>query len=307
MIKIPPYLKAGDTIGITCPAGFMPLENINNCVETLHSWGYKTLVGKTVGVESGNYFSATDNERLLELQEMLDNKNINAILFGRGGYGMGRIIDEIDFSNFKANPKWLAGYSDITILHCHLNSNLKVASLHAPMAAAFAEAGGKLYIRILKNVLEGSESIFECPHHSFNNLGEASGRLIGGNLALLSHVIGTPSEYSTKNKLLFIEDVGEYIYNIDRMLYQLKRSRKFKNIAGLIVGSFSNIKDTDRPFGKTIEEVIYSFTKNMDCPVCYNFPVGHTPKNVALKVGGKYKLVVNKDKTNLIDLSPGLV
>ncbi|MEO5967977.1 MAG: LD-carboxypeptidase [Ferruginibacter sp.] len=306
MIKIPPYLKPGDTVGITCPAGFMPLENVTHCVETLHSWGYKTIVGKTVGVDSGNYFSAPDKERLEELQMMLDDENINAILFGRGGYGMGRIIDDINFDKFKANPKWLIGYSDITILHCHLHANLKIASLHAPMASAFSESEGRTYIRNIKNVLEGARVEYHSDPHIYNVKGEVTGRLIGGNLALLAHVIGTPSDYSTKDKILFIEDVGEYIYSIDRLLFQLKRSGKLNNIAGLIIGSFTDTKDTDRPFGLTVPEVINQFSKEIGCPVCFNFPVGHTYKNAALKIGGRYKLTVENDGSKLLNVGPVL-
>lgn len=306
MTRIPPYLRPGDTVGITCPAGYMPLKSVEHCVETLHSWGYKTITGKTVGVDSGNYFSAPDKVRLEELQLMLDNENINAILFGRGGYGMGRIIDEINFEKFIQNPKWLIGYSDITILHCHLNSKYKIASLHAPMASAFSEPEGRGYIRNLKNVLEGIRVEYQSEPHIFNVEGEVSGRLIGGNLALLAHVIGTPSEYSTKDKILFIEDVGEYIYSIDRMLYQLERSGKLKDIAGLIVGSFTDIKDTDRPFGLSVQEVINQFSKKLGCPVCFNFPVGHTYKNVALKIGGRYKLTVDHMGGKLINLRPAL-
>ncbi len=304
MIKIPPYLKPGETIGITCPAGYMPLKNVIHCIETLHSWGYKTITGKTVGVDSGNYFSAPDKERLEELQMMLDDENINAILFGRGGYGMGRIIEEINFSKFKLHPKWLIGYSDITILHCHLNANIKIASLHAPMATAFNEPEGRSYIRNIKNVLEGALVEYESEPHEYNVEGEVTGRLIGGNLALLAHVIGTSSEYSTKDRILFIEDVGEYIYSIDRMLYQLKRSGKLKDIAGLVIGSFTDIKDTDRPFGLTVPEVIHQFSKDLGCPVCFNFPVGHTYKNVALKVGARYKLTVGKNGSKLLNLEP---
>lgn len=305
-MKIPPFLCQGNTIGITCPAGYMPLKDIENCVETLHSWGYKTIIGKTIGSNSGNYFSAPDNDRLEELQTMLDNENINAILFGRGGYGMGRIIDEINFDKFIQHPKWLIGYSDITILHCHLNSKIKVASLHAPMASAFKDPEGRTYIRNLKNVLEGSGVEYQSEPNIYNVFGETSGRLIGGNLALLAHVIGTPSEFNTKDKILFIEDIGEYIYSIDRMLYQLERSGKFKDIAGLVIGSFTDIKDTERPFGMQVPEVINQISKKLNCPVCYDFPVGHTYKNVALKIGEKYKLTVDEMGGKLSNILPAI-
>ncbi len=292
MIKIPPYLKKGDTIGITCPAGFMAAAKAQTCIDTLQRWGYQVMVGKTLGSNSTNYFSSTDEERRDELQAMLDDKSIHAILCGRGGYGAGRIIDQLDFTKFKKNPKWIIGFSDITVLHSHIYSNLKIATLHAAMAAAFNE-GENEFIQSLQKALTGKKVKYKCAVHPFNKPGTASGDLVGGNLSLLAHLTGTVSDINTKNKILFIEDVGEYIYNVDRMMYQLKRSGKLKIIAGLIVGKFSEMKDTERPFGQTAEEVIRDAVKEYDYPVCFNFPVSHEKENYALKIGVKYKLTVD--------------
>lgn len=298
MILIPPYLKKGDTVAITCPAGYMAAEKAATCIITLQSWGYEVMVGKTLGSNSNNYFSGTDDERADELQAMLDDSSINAIVFGRGGYGMGRTIDRLDFKKFRKNPKWLIGFSDITVLHMHVFNKYKIASLHAPMAGAFNE-GENEFIKSLHNALTGKKANYKAEPHLFNKKGEATGILIGGNLALLANVIGTASDFDTKNKILFIEDIGEYIYNLDRMLYQLKRSGKFNKLAGLIFGGFTDMKDTERPFGKTVDEVLKEIIAEYDFPVCFGFPVSHGKENVALKVGGTYHLKVSGKITTL--------
>ncbi|MFZ1370178.1 MAG: LD-carboxypeptidase [Ferruginibacter sp.] len=300
MIKIPPYLKKGDTIGITCPAGYMAAAKAQTCIETLQSWGFEVMVGKTLGSRSKNYFSANDETRSNEMQAMLDDENIHAILCGRGGYGVTRIIDGLDFTRFKKNPKWIIGFSDITVLHAHLYSRMKVASMHAPMAAAFNEGENK-YILALQKALTGKKAKYDCAAHPFNKAGIAKAELVGGNLSLLVHLIGTPSDIKTKDKLLFIEDIGEHIYNIDRMLYQLKRSGKLDNLAGLVVGGFTDMHDTERPFGKKVYKLIKEITNEYDYPVCFNFPVSHNKENYALKIGVRYTLTISKNKTRLTE------
>ncbi len=300
MIKIPPYLKKGDCIGITCPAGYMAADKAQTCIHTLQGWGFQVMVGKTLGSRSKNYFSATDEDRRDELQAMLDDENIKAILFGRGGYGMGRIIDQLDFTGFKKNPKWVIGFSDITVLHCHLFTKIKTASLHAPMAAAFNE-GENEFIKSLHNAIIGKKAKYTCAAHAFNKTGAATAELIGGNLSLLAHLTGTASAINTKNKILFIEDIGEYFYNIDRMMYQLKRSGQLDGLAGLIVGGFTDMKDTERPFGKTAYEVIIEITAGYHYPICFGFPVSHGKENYALKIGVSYTLKVSKGKSTLTE------
>lgn len=278
----------------------MPAEKATICIETLQEWGYNVIVGKTLGGSSNNYFSADDETRATELQSMLDTKSIKAILFGRGGYGMSRIIDRLDFNKFKKNPKWLIGFSDITVMHTHLFSNYNIASLHAPMAAAFNDGEHiNEYITSLKDALAGTMAKYKVQPHTLNKNGKAKGILVGGNLALLAHVIGTDSDFATKNKILFLEDIGEYIYNIDRLLQQLKRSGKFKKLAGLILGGFTDINDTERPFGKSIDQVLQEISEELECPVCFNFPVSHAKENYALKVGIEYKLTVTNKETVL--------
>ena len=298
MIKIPPYLKKGDTIGITCPAGYMAEAKAQACIDTLQSWGFDVMVGKTIGGKSKNYFSGTDEVRQNELQAMLDDDKIHAILCGRGGYGVTRIIDGLDFTKFKKKPKWIIGFSDITVLHAHLYTKIKVASLHAPMASAFTEGENK-FIKSLHKAIIGKKATYTCAAHPFNKPGTVTAELVGGNLSLLVHLIGTPSAINTKNKILFIEDIGEHIYNIDRMLYQLKRSGKLENLAGLIVGGFTNMLDTERPFGKKVNKLIKEITAAYDYPICFGFPVSHVKENYALKIGVTYNLTINKNKTVL--------
>lgn len=300
-IILPPYLKEGDIIGITCPAGFMQAEKAAACIKTLQQWGFHVLAGKTLGSNSENFFSGTDEERLEELQSMLDDKSIKAILFGRGGYGMTRIIDNISFKKFRKNPKWLIGFSDITILHCHVLSNFKIASIHGPMAAAF-NAGENDFIHTLHESIIGDKTYYTCEAHAYNKTGSATGKLVGGNLALLAHIIGTPSDFETKDSILFIEDIGEYLYNADRMLHQLKRSGKFDKLAGMIVGGFTDMKDTERLFGKTIHDILREIFAGFDFPVCFNFPVSHGIENVALKIGAEYNLLITNSRTELKEL-----
>jgi len=300
---LPPYLKPGDCIGLTCPAGFLDPAKSRACIETLQSWGYEVMVGKTMHSNSENYFSGTDEERLNELQAMLDDPSINAIIFGRGGYGTSRIIDQLSFKKFLKHPKWLAGFSDITVIHNHLLSNYNIASIHSSMAAEFAkDAANNPNIISLKNSLEGRPAKYKIENHPLNIQGEGAGILVGGNLALLSNIIGTNSDFETKNCILFIEDIGEYLYSIDRMLNHLQRAGKLKRLAGLIFGGFTDMKDTSRPFGKTIEEILASYTKELHCPVCFDFPVSHGEKNLALKPGVKYHLRITKKQTILEEI-----
>jgi muramoyltetrapeptide carboxypeptidase len=302
MAIIPPYLKKGDTIGIVCPAGFMPFEKAEACIDVLKLWGYEVKIGKTLG-NHFHYFSATDEERLEDLQQMLDDENVHAILCGRGGYGTGRIIDKLNFKKFKRNPKWVIGFSDITVLHSHIYRRYNIASLHAPMAAAFNDGKHENeYVQSLRHALQGKKAKYVCDSHEYNNIGTATGRLVGGNLALLAHLIGTPSDVKTKGSILFLEDVGEYVYNVDRMLYQLKRSGKMDNLAGLIVGGFSDMKDTTVPFGQGVYEVIREILQGYEYPVCFNFPVSHEKENYALKVGMEYRLRVKDDLVVLKEL-----
>ncbi len=301
MIKIPPYLRKGDTIGIVCPSGYMPADKAQTCIKVLQEWGYQVKIGKTLGHQF-HYFSGTDEERLEDLQQMLDDTQVKAILCGRGGYGMSRIIDLLDFKTFKKNPKWIIGYSDITLLQAHLYAQLKTASLHSPMAAAFNDGEFENeYIQSLKKILKGSSYKYRSIAHPLNQFGTASGELVGGNLSLLAHMIGSRSAFHFNKKILFIEDIGEYIYNIDRMMIQLERSGALQNLAGLVIGGFTDMKDTVIPFGATITEVIHDRVKKYQYPICFDFPVSHSRENYPLKVGVKHELKVGKGGAILVD------
>ncbi|MBS1604046.1 MAG: LD-carboxypeptidase [Bacteroidetes bacterium] len=295
-MRIPPYLQPGDLIAVVCPSGYMPRERAMTCIETLQAWGYRVRIGNTLGGLSDNYFSGTDDERLAELQQMLDDPEVRAILCGRGGYGLTRIIDRIDFSRFVKAPKWIAGFSDITILHTHIWSSYKIVTLHSPMAGAFNDGGADdIYVQSLREALAGKEVCYACPPHPFNRPGRAAGRLVGGNLSLIAHLIGTASDIKTKGKILFLEDVGEYRYNIDRMLHQLKRSGRLERLAGLVIGGFTESKDTVRPFGASVEEIIRDIVSEYDYPVCFGFPVSHERENYALKIGVQHTLEISPE------------
>jgi muramoyltetrapeptide carboxypeptidase len=301
-MKQPPFLSKGATIGITCPAGYMDAAKVETCIATLQSWGYEVMLGKTVGSLSTTYFSGTDEERRDEIQAMLDDSSIDAILCGRGGYGMVRIIDQLDFKRFKKNPKWVIGFSDITVLHNRLHA-LKVASLHAPMAGAFNNGGADgPFVASLHAALKGKKAAYHSVSAPEQRNGEAAGLLVGGNLTMLANSIGTPTDIKTKGKILFIEDIGEQLYAVDRLMHQLDRAGKLADLAGLIVGGFTDLKDTDRPFGKSIETIICDIVKPYAYPVAFHFPVSHASENVAMKIGALHRLTVKKSGVRLKEL-----
>jgi muramoyltetrapeptide carboxypeptidase len=303
MLIVPPYLKPGSTIGIVCPAGYMPVERAQVCIDTLQSWGFQVKVGKTLGGSSTNYFSGTDEERLQDFQQTLDDDSVNAVLCARGGYGVGRIIDRIDFRKFKKNPKWIIGYSDVTILLAHIYSKYKIAGLHSPMAGAFNDGADNEFILSLKHLLTGGIANYAYAPHPYNHQGKAEGVLVGGNLSLLVNISGTASDIKTKGKILFLEDVGEYLYNVDRMFRHLKRTGKLDKLAGLIIGGFTDMKDTERPYGKPVYDIIHEVTSEYDYPVCFGFPVSHEKENFALKTGVTHRLIIGNDKVRLKEIT----
>lgn len=299
MAIIPPYLRKGDTIGVVCPAGYMPFEKAAACLEVLQQWGYKTMVGKTLGGRF-HYFSGTDDQRLHDLQTMLDDDHVKAILCARGGYGLSRIVDRLDLKKFKKNPKWIIGFSDVTILHAHIFAKTNVATLHAPMAAAFNDGEHENeFVQSLRKAVAGIRANYHAAPHLFNKPGTVTAPVVGGNLSLIVHQLATPSDFKTAGKILFIEDVGEYIYNVDRMLYQLKRAGRLKHLAGLLVGGFTDMKDTNIPFGTTTYEAIRGAINEYDYPTVFNFPVSHEKENYALKVGAEYTLWVSGNGVSL--------
>jgi muramoyltetrapeptide carboxypeptidase len=290
----PPILIPGDTIGITCPAGSIPMEKVQNCILTLEKWGFKVKLGKTVGSKK-DCFSASDTERAAELQQMLDDANIKAVLCARGGYGLSRIIDQINFSGFNQNPKWVIGFSDITVLHAAIQKQ-NTMSIHGPMAAAFNKgAEGEIYIQSLKNCLLCENQIINAPPHLLNKQGTATANLIGGNLCMIAHLIGSKNAMNTMGKILFIEDVGEAHYNIDRLIIQCKNAGILDDLAGLVVGGFTELKDNATDFGATAYEIIHAHISNFNYPVCFDFPISHALENFAVMEGATYTLEVTKE------------
>ena len=303
MTKIPPYLQPGDTVAITCPSSKMELEVAIKAIEVLENWGLKVQMGKTVGTSFHN-FSAPDKQRLEDLQAFMDDPGIAAILFGRGGYGMVRILDHLDFSKFRLAPKWMAGFSDITTLHMHLHQVIGVASLHAPMCSGLLSPPvPPPYIRSLKDALFGKKSCFDFWTHPLNRKGCCRGLLIGGNLSLLANLSGSVSQPDTEGKILFLEDTGEYLYNIDRMMLNLKRSGWLNHLAGLIIGTFTEEKNTDTPFGQSAYEIIRDKVDEFSYPVCFGFPVGHQPENYTLKLGMMHALEIGQQSCRLMEAS----
>lgn len=299
-MKTPPFLQPGDKIAIVCPAGYLPTEKAINCINTLKKWGYKVVKGKTLGGKSKNYFSGTTEQRLNDLQQYLDDTSVKAILCGRGGYGTTHLLDRLDWKKFKKHPKWIIGFSDITILHTYLQHELNIASIHGPMANAFNEDDGiNRYTLSLKDTFEGKPVQYNCIPHQLNRVGKTIAPIIGGNLSLLAHSIGTNAAIQTDGKILFIEDVGEQLYNVERMLLQLKRAGKLKKLKALIVGGFTDEKDTVRPFGKTLHQIILDVFKDYKYPICFNFPVSHGKDNVAIAIGSIYRLEITPELVTL--------
>ena len=288
----PPFLKQGSTIGITCPSGYVAQERVAYSIEVLKRWGFGVKPGNTIGTGEF-YFSGTDSERLTDLQAMMDDPSIDAILMGRGGYGMSRIIDALDFTKFLQKPKWLCGFSDITVLHSHLQARYGIAGLHSPMCGAFKpETENEPYLKTLYAALTGAPLSYTTPPSAYNVTGTAEGELTGGNLSLLAHLIGSASEVDTTGKILFIEDIGEHLYKVDRMLLTLKRAGKLDKLKALILGQFTDMEDTDRPFGMSLQQIIIDKVKEYNYPVCFDLPVGHEDINHTLTLGGIHKLTV---------------
>ena len=294
----PPQLEPGNTIGILCPAGAIPLEKVTICAQVLESWGYQVLIGKTVGTQFG-HFAASDLDRQNELQSMMDDPEIHAILCARGGYGLSRIVSELNFTKIKAHPKWVIGFSDITILHAALQKH-GIQSIHGPMAAGFGKGDAGLpYIMALKQMLEGAALPVEAKAHPANLLGHSEGILVGGNLCLMTHLIGGENQLDTKGKILCFEDVGEYHYNVDRMLIQCKNAGLLDGLAGLVVGGFTEMKDQAAEFGETIIDMILRITKGANYPICFDFPISHDLNNMPVQLGATYQLAVTENATVL--------
>jgi muramoyltetrapeptide carboxypeptidase len=292
-------LTKGSVIGITCPSGYVAAERVAHAILVLQQWGYRVKLGKTVGNEF-NYFSGTDAERAADLQHMLDDPEIDAILMGRGGYGMSRIIDQLNFDQFREKPKWICGFSDITVLHSHVLRHTGVPTLHSPMCGHFRPDTEECdSLASLRKALSGEPLVYEMEPSLYNKVGSCAGAVTGGNLSLLVHLTASTSEVDMSGKILFIEDLDEHLYHVDRMLLHLKRAGRLQDIAGLLVGGFTDMKDTERPFGQTIEEIILDKVAEYGYPVCFNFPAGHQEINYTLTLGAPHLLEVEPKGSRL--------
>lgn len=292
----PVSLKTGDTVAIVSTARKVSLAEIQPTVDILTSWGLKTVFGKNL-FNQQNQFAGSDEERLADFQNALDDNNIKAILFARGGYGTIRIIDSMNWKGYQKNPKWLIGFSDITVIQSHVLQNCGVETLHAPMAFNFKKSSSES-LNALKAILFGEKVSYRIPENilsDFNRHGTAKGILVGGNLSLLYAINGTPSDFDYAGKILFLEDLDEYLYHIDRMMLTLKRSGKLKSLAGLIVGGMTEMKDNTIPFGKSAEEIVLEAVTEYDYPVCFGFPGGHIRDNRPLIFGREAELNVTEE------------
>ncbi len=295
----PPYLQPGDTIGIVAPARFVTREEIQPAIHLLTTSGF--IVKTAPRLFSKHYqFGGTDSERAQDLMEMIEDPSVKAILCARGGYGTVRLLDLLNLRKLQQNPKWIVGYSDITSLHCYINGWYGIESLHATMPINFpTDIRGNESTNMLLNALMGQPLEYKLPHHPLNQYGIATGVLIGGNLSILSSISGTSSDISNMGRILFIEDVDEYLYHIDRMMMQLKRSGKLKALSGLIVGHFTDMKDNSIPFGSDAYEIIHSAVKDYRIPVCFGFPAGHAEPNLPLIMGRTINLKVTDEGTHV--------
>lgn len=296
-LKMPPTLKKGDTVAIIATARKIDAATLQPGIKLLESWGLKVILGKTIGKEQ-NQLAGADWQRATDLQEMLDNPAVKAIWAAKGGYGTVKIVDRVDFSRFKKNPKWIIGFSDVTVLHSHMN-RLGFQTLHAMMAIS-APSATTAAKESLRKVLFGEQLSYTIPSHAYNKTGKAKGELVGGNLSVLYSIQGSNSEVDFKDKILFLEDLDEYLYHIDRMMTNLKRNGSLKNLKGILIGGMTSMNDNDIPWGKDALEIIQEIVKDLNIPIAYNFPAGHIKDNRALILGGTISFEVTEKETKVI-------
>ncbi|MEO5684978.1 MAG: LD-carboxypeptidase [Chitinophagaceae bacterium] len=306
---VPRYLQPGDTIGITSPAGYITLQDIQPAIQQMQNWGFTVKVGTTIGQRDFT-FGGTDEERAADLQQMMDDTSVKAIMCARGGYGAVRIIDKLNFSRLQQHPKWIIGFSDITVIHSHLNRNYGIATIHSKMCNSFPDDWSKAEpvqidsILSIKQALLGEKMKYAVTPNEKNKIGRGEGLLVGGNLKTLESLAGSKSDITTAGKILFAEDTGEYLYSIDRMFWSLKRTGKLASLAGLVIGGFK-IKpedDLNDTFGKNLQDIVLEKISGYTYPVCFDFPVGHQKNNYALKCGVRHRLEVKPDSVSLKEI-----
>jgi muramoyltetrapeptide carboxypeptidase len=292
----PGFLQKGDTVGILATARKIDLATLQPGIKLLESWGLHVVIGKTIGKED-HQLAGADWQRATDFQEMLDNPKIKAIWAAKGGYGTVRIIGRIDFTNFKKKPKWIIGFSDMTVLHSHIN-NMGIETIHAMMAISTKTATPEA-IETFRKSLFGAQLEYHIAPHPYNKNGKAEGELVGGNLSVLYSILGSKSEIDYKGKILFIEDLDEYLYHIDRMMMNLKRNGYFDGLKAMVIGGMTEMKDNDIPWGKDALQIIQDVLKDYDFPVIYNFPAGHIKDNRAMILGKTISIEVNDKESSI--------
>lgn len=297
-MRTPPYLKPADKIGIVCTARKISARQIGFAVRKLKSWKLEPVVGESVG-KSLYQFAGDDMARTDDFQRMLDDDSIKAVLCARGGYGTVRIIDNLDFSEFNKNPKWIVGFSDITVLHAHIHAQLDIETLHASMPLSF-KTNTKAALDSIRDALFGKKLQYKVKPHRLNVPGKAKGQLVGGNLSVLYSISGSRSDIDTRGKILFLEDLDEYLYHVDRMMMQLKRSGKLDKLNGLIVGGFTKMKDNKVPYGKSAPEIVAEHVRDYGFPAAFGFPAGHVDDNRALIIGRHIHMDVSRKGSRVV-------
>lgn len=292
----PPYLQKGDTVAILATARKNIDDNLKPTIDLLHSWGLEAVVGSTIGLDF-NQLAGTDEQRAADFQKQLDNPNIKAIWCVRGGYGTVRMIDLLDFTKFKQHPKWIVGFSDVTVLHNHLNT-MGYQSIHGIMPVTVPRATPAA-VSSMKSALFGEPISYTIAPDKMNRFGTATGELVGGNLSILYSLLGSPSAIDCKDKILFLEDLDEYLYHIDRMMMNLRRNGCIENLKGIVVGGMTKMKDNEVPWGKNAVEIVDDVTKKYNIPVIFNFPAGHIQDNRALIMGSTVTIDVNASGSSL--------
>lgn len=288
----PPKLQNGSTVAIISTARKISEQEIQPAVGILESWGLKVVFGKHL-FQADRQFSGTVEQRLHDLQWALDDPEVEAVICARGGYGTVQLIDQVNFSTFNNNPKWVVGYSDVTVLHNHINQNLNIETLHASMPINFPNNTVEA-LESLRAALFGESLCYAFDAHEWNRKGQAEGELVGGNLSILYSLTGTVSQVNTQGRILFLEDLDEYLYHIDRMMMNLDRAGMLRDLAGLVVGGMTDMNDNAVPFGQDAKQIIREVVKQYNFPVCFDFPAGHLDDNRALPMGAKVKLVVGE-------------
>lgn len=296
-MQIPARLKKGDRVAIVSPASPPSSDQWKKGIEVLESWGLEVVFAENFLAKHFG-LAGTDEQRRSDFQRMLDDKSIKAIFPLRGGYGSSRFLDTLDFSRFNKHPKWIVGFSDITAILCHVDQ-IQIASIHGPMPNNFCQKGGDEALKSLQMLLFNGETEIQIPSHPLNRSGETEITLVGGNLSLLAHLIGSASFPNPTGKILFIEEVGERLYHVDRMLVQLKRAGYLSNLSGLIIGGFTDCEEAKLEIGKTVEELVLEHCAGTTYPIAFDFPAGHIPNNFALPFGTKIRFLVNNENVQL--------